>query len=478
MVDEDVKHRHQNGSSTLQHSSPDTTNHDVTHNKNVNISGVPFIPKSISSTIMIIGPPLFSWFYWYSCNSHGGSLMAAGSEVGAAMSQEGFGNFWSVIYSRIPSVSLYAVKLYCVWFLWQAILYAFLPGPIGIGQATPAGHELPYNCNGLRVWVLTHITAILLVKYDVIRASVIANNWGAFFVVTNLAGFLFTILVYVKAHVWPTHVEDRCFSGSLPYDLFMGIEHNPRIGEMFDFKLFFNGRPGICAWTLINLSFAAKQYETFGFVSNSMILLNILHAIYVLDFFYNEDWYLRTMDIAHDHFGFYLAWGDLVWLPFMYTIQSFYLSVNPVHLPFWALLMVSFLALGGYAIFRSVNHQKNTFRMALKEKRPIKIWGRTAEYIPAKFTTTFGMEKESPLLCSGWWGVSRHFNYVGDLMGSLSYCLTCGFAHFLPYFYIWYMAILLVHRTYRDDIRCRQKYGKYWEEYCRRVPYKILPYVF
>jgi hypothetical protein len=27
--------------------------------------------------------------------------------------------------------------------------------------------------------------------------------------------------------------------------------------------------------------------------------------------------YLRTIDIAHDHFGFYLAWGDVVWLPFM-----------------------------------------------------------------------------------------------------------------------------------------------------------------
>jgi len=35
-------------------------------------------------------------------------------------------------------------------------------------------------------------------------------------------------------------------------------------------------------------------------------------AIYVVDFFANEDWYLRTIDICHDHFGFYLAWGDLV----------------------------------------------------------------------------------------------------------------------------------------------------------------------
>lgn len=37
----------------------------------------------------------------------------------------------------------------------------------------------------------------------------------------------------------------------------MGIEFNPRIGPI-DFKLFFNGRPGIIAWTIINMSFAGN----------------------------------------------------------------------------------------------------------------------------------------------------------------------------------------------------------------------------
>lgn len=44
-------------------------------------------------------------------------------------------------------------------------------------------------------------------------------------------------------------------------------------------------------------------------------------AIYVLDFFWNETWYLKTMDICHDHFGWYLGWGDCVWLPYLYTLQ-------------------------------------------------------------------------------------------------------------------------------------------------------------
>ena len=31
-----------------------------------------------------------------------------------------------------------------------------------------------------------------------------------------------------------------------------------------------------------------------------MLVVLALHALYVLDFFANEDWYLRTIDIAHD----------------------------------------------------------------------------------------------------------------------------------------------------------------------------------
>jgi 7-dehydrocholesterol reductase len=65
------------------------------------------------------------------------------------------------------------------------------------------------------------------------------------------------------------------------YDLFMGIEQNPRFGDWFDFKLFFNGRPGIVAWSVINFSMAAKQYELYGEVTNSMVLVNVLHLVCV-----------------------------------------------------------------------------------------------------------------------------------------------------------------------------------------------------
>lgn len=38
---------------------------------------------------------------------------------------------------------------------------------------------------------------------------------------------------------------------------------------------------------------------------------------------------LTTMDIIHDGFGFMLAFGDLVWVPFIYSFQAFYLVAHP-----------------------------------------------------------------------------------------------------------------------------------------------------
>lgn len=35
------------------------------------------------------------------------------------------------------------------------------------------------------------------------------------------------------------------------------------------------------------------------------------------------------MDIVHDGFGFMLAFGDLAWVPFVYSLQAAFLVVHP-----------------------------------------------------------------------------------------------------------------------------------------------------
>jgi len=52
-----------------------------------------------------------------------------------------------------------------------------------------------------------------------------------------------------------------------------------------------------------DLSFAAYQYQLHGFVSNSMIVVNILHAFYVVDFFINEDWSVALLHVPASRLG-------------------------------------------------------------------------------------------------------------------------------------------------------------------------------
>jgi 7-dehydrocholesterol reductase len=390
-----------------------------------------------------------------------------------------------------PRYTTEATLGYAAWVVFQLVLYMGLPSKICYGQETPAGNILSYHVNGLSAWIVTHAAYAIASYFGWMDPAIIAKNWEGLLIAFNLYGYFLALGAYIKAHVAPTHGEDRKFSGSMIYDYYMGIEFNPRIGKWFDFKLFHNGRPGIVMWTLIDLSFAAWQYQLHGFVSNSMIVVNILHAFYVVDFFVNEDWYLRTIDICHDHYGFYLAWGSMVWLPAIYTLQAQYLARYPYSLPdIWAVVIL-LVGLSGYVVFRAVNHQKD---IARRTRGECTIWGKKAVVIKAKFFTADGKEHETILLCSGWWGVVRHANYLGDLVLSYSMCAAAGMATIgtseipsiwengglvlLPWTYAIFMTILLIQRCIRDEERCSGKYGAIWQEYCDKVRWRLIPGLF
>lgn len=414
--------------------------------------------------------PLMVFYFMIACTRFGGSLF---DPIPLILNGE-FSLSW------LPPFSFSACALWGSWLIFQIILAVFvpdyfhkwIPGYVGgylKGAVTPAGNQLPYNINGLQAWAISHLLFVVgAFGLGLFSPTIIFENWGPLLWMANIGGYSLAIFAYVKAYLFPSFAEDRKFSGSRLYDFYMGIELNPRI-RSFDFKLFFNGRPGIILWTMINLSFAAKQYALYGTVTNSMILVNFFQLLYVLYFFWQEAWYLHTIDIHHDHFGWMLAWGDLVWLPFMYTLQGFYLVFNPVELSTPYAIFVLLFGLSGYAIFHSANRQKDRFR-----KGELK----GAEFIPVTYTAKDGKTRESKLLISGWWGKARHFNYTGDLILSLAYSLACGFGHLLPYFYFVFLSILLIHRCLRDEHRMAAKYGAGWTKYKEKVPYRMIPGVF
>lgn len=328
--------------------------------------------------------------------------------------------------------------------------------------------------------------------------------------------FSLACFVYVRSFAVKGHNKEKRelaaggHSGNLVYDWFIGRELNPRVTlplfGTIDIKSFCELRPGMLGWMLLNLSFVAHQYKLHGYVSDSILLITGFQALYVLDALYMESAILTTMDITTDGFGFMLAFGDLVWLPFIYSLQARYLAVYPVTLGYTGIAGVLAVQGLGYSIFRLANNEKNRFRTNPKDPKIAHL-----KYMETK--------SGSKLLVSGWWGTARHINYLGDWIMAWSYCLPTGLAGYLiqpgspisfggaypadeailggprigthviqgeargwgmaiTYFYVLYFAILLIHREMRDEEKCVRKYGQDWEAYRKKVPWRILPGVY
>jgi 7-dehydrocholesterol reductase len=106
------------------------------------------------------------------------------------------------------------------------------------------------------------------------------------------------------------------------------------------------------------------------------------------------------------------------------------------------------------------------------------IFGKAPLLIEAEYTTETGEINTSLLLCSGYWGIARHFHYIPELLGALCWTAPALLESPIPYLYFIFLTALLTDRANRDDIKCQKKYGKYWTEYCKEVPYKMIPFIY
>uniref|UniRef100_A0A8P0NYW1 Delta(14)-sterol reductase n=1 Tax=Canis lupus familiaris TaxID=9615 RepID=A0A8P0NYW1_CANLF len=358
-----------------------------------------------------------------------------------------------------------AFAIYFFWFSLQALFYILPIGKVVEGMPLADGRRLKYRLNGFYAFLLTCVAVGAALCRGVELHYVYHHFLPLALAAATFAMALSTYLA-VRAAWAPPAALAPASSGNAIYDFFIGRELNPRIGT-FDLKYFCELRPGLIGWVVVNLVMllAEMKLQHRAAPSLAMILVNSFQLLYVVDALWNEEALLTTMDITHDGFGFMLAFGDLVWVPFIYSFQAFYLVNHPNEVSWPMASLIIALKLCGYVIFRCANSQKNAFR---KNPTDPKL-----AHLKTIHTST-----GKNLLVSGWWGFVRHPNYLGDLIMALAWSLPCGFKHVLPYFYVIYFTVLLVHREARDERHCRKKYGLAWEKYCQRVPYRIFPYVY
>jgi delta14-sterol reductase len=275
---------------------------------------------------------------------------------------------------------------------------------------------------------------------------------------------LLSLLLYIFSFRPGTLLALGGNSGNVIYDFFIGRELNPRIGN-FDLKFFIELRPGLMGCLALNFCSAVKQYTTYGSLTDSMIMVQFFQLWYIFDSLVNEPSVLTTMDMITDGLGWMLTFGNLVLVPFGFSLQARFLAVHPNELGLYRVLGILLLQGIGYYIFRGANIQKDRFR-----KNPDDPRVQHLSYI----TTKTG----SRLITSGWWGCARHINYFGDWLMGIAWCLPCGFTSVIPYFYCFYFTTLLLHRERRDDHKCHLKYGADWRRYRRIVPWRIIPGIY
>ena len=243
--------------------------------------------------------------------------------------------------------------------------------------------------------------------------------------------------------------------------------------DRFDVKMYFYVVGGTML-ALNALSGAAYNYELFGENFNpGVFLYAAFFTFYVLDYFIFERVQLYTYDLIHEGLGFKMFWGGLVVYGWLFVLPLWGMAAYPSPgfssgwTYFW-LIGTPVLFLSGWVISRGANLQKYTFKR-WPDRKFLGII--EPEYIQAG---------DRKILCSGLWGVARHFNYLGEGFLGLSIALVFGyFTNPWAWTYFVFVVTFFTFRQHFDDAYCAEKYGaEEWAEYQARVKYRIFPGIY
>jgi len=208
-------------------------------------------------------------------------------------------------------------------------------------------------------------------------------------------------------------------------------------------------------------------------------------SFFVVEYLANEEVHLQTYDLFRERVGFKLAWGCLCFYPFFYAIGGLPLAERPrADCSAAAAAACVALFFAGWTLTRGANMQK----AACKAGRERFAWCG----VPVSMATVPG--SNGRVLCGGFWGLSRHVNYFGEIVQALALALPAvlasqsqgasagawgSAASLMPLLYPLYYVALFIPRQMDDDALCAAKYGKaLWGEYVKRVPSRIVPLLY
>ncbi len=348
------------------------------------------------------------------------------------------------------------------WIIYTCItlLHYILPGRwvTGYVRHSENGNLLRYRLNALYVLIVS-IALWFLMGY----LGWVPYDWLYVIRWYSLAGSFVLGLLFSLSLVLPYPSTGK----ALFEDIFLGRLENPQ---------FRNGRIDAKMWLymigavmleLNVLSFMAHQYLEFGEISSGVILCGALLSYFIWDYLTFEKVHLYTYDFFAERVGFKLGWGCLTFYPYFYLVGLWAtVDLPDPHLPTWMLFCFGFIFLLGWSLARGANMQKYFFKINPQQS----YLGIKPEVIT---------DGNKTLLVNGFWGVSRHVNYLGEILMATGIALSVGHSGvFWVWLYPLYYVALLLPRQIADDKRCAAKYCELWKVYTKKVKYRIIPFLY
>jgi len=358
----------------------------------------------------------------------------------------------------------FAAGFFAPWVIYALILGLHLALParkiVGYVRDDITDKPLKYRLNGPLV------LGVLVVLWAVVGgAGVLAWDWLYVHRWSGLVGSCVLGLLFSLAVVLSARSTGRPFLA----DLYLGRSQNRQFfNARVDAKMFLY-LVGAAMLALNLLSFGAHHFLRFGSsFSPGVLLYCILFFWFVVDYLVFENVHLYTYDIFAERVGFKLGFGCLTFYPYFYTVGLWATADLPdPGTPSWLLVVFAIVFFVGWALARGANMQKYLFKTEPQRA-----------FLGCMKPTALSDGKNA-LLYSGFWAVSRHVNYLGEILMAMGLTLVLGrFGLWVVWLYPLYYVVLLVPRERADERRCAAKYGGLWTEYVRRVPRRIIPWLY
>lgn len=259
----------------------------------------------------------------------------------------------------------------------------------------------------------------------------------------------------------PKETWSRQANGTIYNDWFVGRKLQPRCG-IIDMKIaiFVIGLLGMF---LLDVSYLAAEVNSNGTKANAALCVGVaFHFMYLFDFIITLDKWSTMIDIRDMGAGFMYAVIAVVLMPFLYTMPIRYLYYQRLQPPIWQLAFATACHFTGYYIFRASNSQKHAFRTNPDDLKAL-----------SSIPTPDGRR----LLTGGWWGLVRHPNYFGDVIMAFALCVTTGFTHLWPWYYMVFITGVLCLKISGGELGCAKRHAEAWKKYCEIVPNRLIPYI-